>query len=357
MKVVNAGNGEVLSASAGGRVVEVSVHEGQAVRRGNILLRLDTERLDNEIAKRQRVILASEEELAELGRLEQLLAHQFASTQAKADAELAQAREEVRQAQDRQAADVRLAALERQNAEDEEAQVRQLVAREFVARDDLRKASARGREANEKLQKARLPVDTGRVQVLRRALELAARDYAVRQQELHTKRGLKQADVEALRIELANLQLEREQAVIRAPMDGIVTIGDLKVGDILERGKPVIEIAEQRGFRFEAAVPSEEVGHLQVGLPARVKLDAYDYQRYGTVAGAVVSVSPDSSVPAGQGPTTYLVKIELAGDKLGRGDFHGQVKLGMAGQVEIVTGQESLLTLLVKQLRQTISLG
>jgi hypothetical protein len=119
----------------------------------------------------------------------------------------------------------------------------------------------------------------------------------------------------------------------------------------------VVEIAEQQGFRFEALVPSEEVGYLRVGLPARIKLDAYDYQRYGTVAGTVVFISPDSSVPAGQGTATYLVKVELAADALGRGDLRGWVKLGMAGQAEIVTGQESLFVLFVKQIRQTISLG
>ena len=42
---------------------------------------------------------------------------------------------------------------------------------------------------------------------------------------------------------------------------------------------------------------------------------------------------------------------------MGRGAYRGQVKLGMAGQVEIVTGRESLLSLLVKKIRQTISLG
>ena len=357
MKVVNAGSGEALSASAGGRVIEVHVHEGQEVRRGEVLIRLDTERLDNEIAKRQRAIRAGEEELAELGRMEQLLAHQFESTRAKAEAELAQTREEVRQATDRQAADVRLAELELQTAQHEEAQVRQLVARGLVARDEQRKATARVREAQEKWEKARLPVDTGRVEVLRRALDLAAKDYAVRRQELDMKQGIKRGEVEALRIELANLELEREQAVIRAPMDGVVTTGDVKVGDILERGKPVVEIAEQQGFRFEAAVPSEEVGHLQVGMPARIKLDAYDYQRYGTVAGTVVFLSPDSGMPQGQGTATYLVRIELAGDEVGRGELRGRVKLGMAGQAEIVTGQESLLALLVKRLRQTISLG
>ena len=42
------------------------------------------------------------------------------------------------------------------------------------------------------------------------------------------------------------------------------------------------------------------------------------------------------------------MRIELAGD---------EVKLGMAGQVEIVTEQEGLLCILVKKLRKTISLG
>ena len=127
--------------------------------------------------------------------------------------------------------------------------------------------------------------------------------------------------------------------------DGVVTTGGAKVADILERGKPVVEIAAQQGFRFEGAVPSEEVGHLQVGVPARIKLDVYDYRRYGTVAGTAVFISPDSGVPTGQGTATYLVKIELEGEELARGELRGRVKLGMAGQADIVTGQESLLTL------------
>ena len=52
----------------------------------------------------------------------------------------------------------------------------------------------------------------------------------MRRQELETKRGIKQGEVAALRIELANLDLERRQAVIRAPLDGMVTVGDIKVG-------------------------------------------------------------------------------------------------------------------------------
>ena len=61
----------MLSASAGGRVIEVNVREGQEVRQGDILLRLDTERLDNEMARQRRTIQAGEDELAQLAHLEE----------------------------------------------------------------------------------------------------------------------------------------------------------------------------------------------------------------------------------------------------------------------------------------------
>ena len=89
----------------------------------------------------------------------------------------------------------------------------------------------------------------------------------------------------------------------------------------------------------------------------KIKLDAYDYQRYGTLDGTVCFVSADSGVEEEQKTVTYTVKIAVLKDEVGRGAYRGQVKLGMAGQAEIVTGRESLLSLLGKKIRQTISLG
>ena len=119
-----------------------------------------------------------------------------------------------------------------------------------------------------------------------------------------------------------------------------MTSGDVKVGDVLEAGKPVVELAQQGGFLYEAMVPSEDVGRLRLGLPARIKLDAYDYQRYGTLAGTVCFIAPDSVAPEGRHKAVFIVRIALAGDEVGRGAFRGRVKLGMAGQAEIVTARE-----------------
>jgi multidrug efflux pump subunit AcrA (membrane-fusion protein) len=184
MRVVNGGSGEVFSASVGGRVVAVHFREGEEARQGDVLIRLDTERLDNEIVKRRRALQAGEAELAELHHLETLLAQQLASTKAKSTAELTQVRDEIHQAQNRQAADVRLAEQELKNAAYEEVQSRKLAERGLVALDHLRKATARVHEAKEKLDKVRLPVEQGRIEVLRRTLDLAEREYTMRRQEL-----------------------------------------------------------------------------------------------------------------------------------------------------------------------------
>jgi multidrug efflux pump subunit AcrA (membrane-fusion protein) len=356
-KVFNPAFGEILSASAGGRVRAVHVHEGDQVRRGAVLIELDTDRIDNEIARVKRKIQVAKEELRQFVGVQEIAERLAQATHAKIQAEIAQAAEELRQARDRRNADVRLLDRQLHDSTAEEAQLRRLAHSGAASQLELIKASGQVAELRAKLDKARLPVDEGPVEVLRRNLAVADKDADVKREELAMKRGLKEGEIAAAQTELANLGLERSQATLRAPADGVVTFGDVKMGDILEAGKAVVGIAEQSGFRFEAGVSSEDVAHLRVGMPARIKLDAYDYQQYGTLAGAVCFISPDSTAAEPNRPPAYTVRIAVEGADIGRGTARGPIKLGMVGQAEIVTGRESLLSLLLKQLRQRISLG
>jgi multidrug efflux pump subunit AcrA (membrane-fusion protein) len=356
-RVFNPVRGETLSGSTGGRVVEINFREGDEVKKGDVLLRFDTERIDNEITRQRQIIQAGEEELTRLAHMGDLLARQFETARAKAEAEGEQVREEVRRTRERQAAEVRLAQAELESARDEEARLSQLVARRAAAPAELVQATARRQVAEEKLERARVPVEGGRLEVLRQALVLVEKESAVRREELAQKRASKQAEVQAARIELSNLELEQEQAVLVAPRDGVITAGEVKVGDLLEPGRPVLEIAGRRAYRFEVAVPSEEVGHLRVAMPVRIKMDAYDYQKYGTLEGTIDFISPDSRVAEGKGSAIYLVRVALDQDEVGQGPHRGKIKLGMMGQAEVITGQETILALLVKKIRQSISLG
>ena len=356
LKVFSGGRGEMLSASAGGRVVEVGFRQGDRVLQGALLIRLETRRLENEIAKQRSILRAGDEELAKLDQLEALLARQSAVAWAKAEAELVEARAKVRRDQAQRDVEIRLAQLALRIAELEEAPLRRLMAKQAVAPLELLRAAAKTHEAREQLARSRLPVNEEGVAIHQRALELAGRDDALKRAELELRRAARRSAVEAARIELANLELERKQAVIRAPIDGVVISGDVKIGDLLEPGKPVAEIAQQKGFRFEVSVPSEEVGRLRLGMPARIKLDAYDYQRYGTLDGTVCFIAPDSGQSAGPRTAEYVVRVDLKSDEVRRGRWRGRVKLGMAGRAEIVTGRESLLFLLRKHVRQSITL-
>jgi multidrug resistance efflux pump len=192
---------------------------------------------------------------------------------------------------------------------------------------------------------------------LSRTLAALEKDYRLKLAELSQKEDAKRSELDADQSSLENLELERRQAVIHAPASGVVTTGDIKTGDTLEPGKPILEIAEQSGYLFEVAVPAAEMEDIQVAMPVRIRLDAYDYQKYGTLRGTVKFIAPDSAVNQDKGAVFYLVKVEVAGDEVRLGDHSGPVKLGLTGQAEIVTGSESILSLLVRKIRRTISLG
>jgi HlyD family secretion protein len=359
------------SADLDGRVVEAPFDEGDLVRQGDLLVRLDTARIDNRIAKLERTIESSEEELAKLTSLETLLALQLGAAKEKAQAELTQAEAALVRATGQRASEIRRAESDVKTAEDRLQRARKLGDSRAVTEQELVRADMELRQAKEKLVQAQLPVDEAQVTIARRAVELVDRDFAVRRAELEARKVVKQGEAEAARRELADLELQKAEAVLRSPLDGVVVAGHVQSGDVLEPGKPVLEIAPQRGYRFEAVVPSQDIGNLRVGMPVQIKFDAYDYQKYGVLEGRVIYLSPDSRVgddanqeleaanspAAGNSPAAFLVRIELCADEVKRGELRGPVKLGLGGTAEIVTGRESVLSILLRRIRQSISLG
>jgi HlyD family secretion protein len=342
--------------SLGGKVAEVRFRQGQEVKAGDLLLRLDTERLRNEIARKRRAIKAEEDELEQADRLETLQQRQADAVMAKTEAQLAEAQEELKNARERVASDRALAESQLADALREEATVRRLAATQVAPQSDVVKAAAQRREIQQRLQRLNVPLEEGKIVVLQKALTLARQDESIRRQERAMKISLKRAEVEAARIEIANLELDLRQADLRAPLSGVVTSAEPKAGDVVEPGKPVVEIAECRGFFFEIYVASEAIGDLTAGMPVKVKVDAFDFQKYGTIDGTIEFVAPDSTPLEGRPGAVYLVRVRIDGDKVGRGDLSGEIKLGMEGQAEIVTGDETVLSLVFKKIRQSVSL-
>ncbi len=353
-----------VRSSVEGRVVAVHFEPGDRVDEGGVLLKLDTARLDNEILRATRESRAGDEEIAKIDRLVRLSSDRFAAARAKTESEITVAEQRVQRAEQQRSTEIEVAELEVAAAKKRLAALRRLTDSGSASRRGLESAELDDARARAKLAAVSLPVDRGAVEVQQRAMALLQREHAVECEKLEMQRIAVGRARDVARRLLADLELQRERAVLRAPHAGIVTRGRVAVGDVLEPGRAVVEIVPNGGFTFEVAVPTEDVAHLRVGMPAQIRLDAFDYQRYGALRGVVRFISPDSTaieaspeLPGAAVGAAYLVKIELTERQLTRGPFSGEARLGMAGHAEIVTGTESLLALLLRRISGSISLG
>src|SRR5262249_58096583 len=116
-------SGEAFSPT-GGRVAEVNYREGSFVHKGDVLIRLDTERLDKEIAKHDQAATAAAQELAQIARLEKVLPVELEAAIKKAEAELEHATQEVEQSKRQKAVELALAEETLKNASEEESKYR-----------------------------------------------------------------------------------------------------------------------------------------------------------------------------------------------------------------------------------------
>jgi adhesin transport system membrane fusion protein len=101
------------------------------------------------------------------------------------------------------------------------------------------------------------------------------------------------------------------------------------------------------------------MANIKVGLPAKVKLDAYDYAIFGTMSGVVTYVSADAlQEDSKMGPVSYYrVKIAIAERdyKANQKALEIEVRPGMTATIDIQTGKRSVLSYLTKPLTKTFS--
>lgn len=346
--------GHRVASPVGGRVMEITIREGDTVKREDLLIRLDTESLDNEINGLSQRILSGEQAMAQLRRLQDRLPKLLHATKANVEAELIQVEAETARAREMRAAEIRLAELEKRHAVEKEKRLREYVDRGAVGQLEIDLAVKEREEAEIVLARAELPLAAGQVEVLRTELGRIEEQHARDREELQIRIAAKRGEVSSARASLANLKLRQKQALLRAHTDGVITSCVLTIGDLVQPGQSVASIAQDSGLRMDVFVSSIDVGRLRVGMPARVKLDAFDYRKYGTLDGRVDFISPDSRfLPTGA--LGYLVRVALDRQDSLQEDRLARLRIGMTGLVEVVTEEERLLTLLFRKMQRKMS--
>ena len=143
----------------------------------------------------------------------------------------------------------------------------------------------------------------------------------------------------------------------RAPCEAMVhEIAPLSVGSAAREGETVMTLIPLDGRNeVEAEIRPQDISKVKLNAQARIKLDAYPFQKYGTMDGKVRTLSHDTMVrqqpPTIENPnqTYYRARITIAG-RLHRQPKNFRLIPGMVTQVEIKIGTRRVIEYVIHPL-------
>lgn len=124
--------------------------------------------------------------------------------------------------------------------------------------------------------------------------------------------------------------------VLTSPVDGTVqTVAVTTVGGVVTSAQPVVTIVpENAELIIEADVLNKDIGYVFVGQEVSVKLDTFSFQKYGTVDGKIIYVSP-SAVEDERKGLVYKIKVAIERTSFNVNGADVPISSGMSGTAEI----------------------
>jgi HlyD family secretion protein len=288
------GNGAVqairtnnLSPDEPGRIAELYIEEGDRVTKGQVIARMESDRLQAEVKQYQAMVQKAQANLAQVkagSRPEAIAAAQARVATAQATVAMAQAK------------------LKRTQSEKRRNQV--LVQQGVITVNAFEEFASQETEAQASL-----------------AAELA--QLAEQQQNLgSTQRGSRveeiaqaTASVAEAEAQLASVQIQLNKTTVRAPFAGIITRRYAETGDYVDsstaasetEGATSTSIAElASGLEIEAKVPEANIGQIKLGQPVNIQVDTYGNE---TFEGKVRLIAPRAVKE--NNVTFFRVKVAL----------------------------------------------
>jgi membrane fusion protein, adhesin transport system len=208
--------------------------------------------------------------------------------------------------------------------------------------------------------------DVSRSEVIRseRALNDAEAQLINRRNKYYQDARIELAKMEDDTNQNEQVRTQRNQqltdSVIRTPVAGIVkNVRITTQGGVLRAGDELMQIVPlDDKLIIETKVKPADIANLRPGLPAAIRFDAFDYTVYGAVDGKLVYVSADTikeDTKSGE-QTYYRVHVETAANPVkSRTGKSLDILPGMTAQVDIRTGNRTVLEYLLKPLRKTLT--
>jgi hemolysin D len=371
-EIVPAGRVKVIQAADQGVVRRILVGDGQIVEEGTALIELDGTSIKAEETRlaiqRGRVMLTVQRLRAELGESVKIGAgidlpppaietekglytantgfflETVSQLEHKLD-EASAAREVTRRQVDKLR--TRIDHLEaRLTKKREQAKVGLIPGQEVEDTEfELRAARKELAIYEEKLQETAIRITAARERIRSARVERESGLYEALAQAEHELKSIEQ--------DLVKARQRSAYQVLRAPVSGMVQqLSVHTIGAVVQRGERLLVIVPtEAGLQMDARILNKDIGFVDTDQPARVKVDAFEFTRYGHLEGRLQWVGSDAVVDEEKGPV-YPARISLASMSMQNrvGGRDAAVVPGMRATADIVVGERRLIEYFVAPL-------
>ncbi|MGI9277309.1 MAG: HlyD family type I secretion periplasmic adaptor subunit [Endozoicomonas sp.] len=165
----------------------------------------------------------------------------------------------------------------------------------------------------------------------------------VRKESLTEQEQLKR-QIDALTQELVKAEQRHKQQVLTAPIDG--TVQQLQVhtiGGVVQPAQPLMQIVPKDAkVEVEAWILNKDIGFVTEGQEAEVKIDTFNFTKYGIIDGLLKHIS-DDAVPDEKLGLRYMASVQIEKDWMQVDKRVVSLSPGMNVAVEVKIGQRRLI--------------
>ncbi len=364
-KVIPSSKTQLVQPSEPATISEILVRNGQAVKKGQLLVRLDDAQSSSELgqletensrlaARANR--LATEASGGSMGcdegtlcAEERRLSQVRRATARSRESALASAVEQRRR--DLSEGQATVAALENsvRLAGEQVNMLEPLAAKGIVPRTELITAQRDLVDTRGRLSAARQGVGRAQAAISEAQAQLNSARLDFREQAL-SERSEVNTRIAVNEETIRGAAARQQKNELRAPSDGIVNdVQITTVGGFVNAGEKIMQVVPVGDRMFvEARIRPSDIAFIKVGDPANVKVTAYDFSIFGGISGVVRQISADSIYDEVEREAYYLVVVETDRAFIERAGQKLPIVPGMICDVEIITGRKSILTYLLK---------
>ncbi len=168
----------------------------------------------------------------------------------------------------------------------------------------------------------------------------------------------KEKQITQLKASIQESSFKNARQNLVAPVDGYVhELFMHTLGGVVTPAQKVLSIVPVKTpLRVQATVANKDIGFVKVGMPVALKIDTFDFQKYGTVPGKVLQVSRDAKEDQKLGPV-YTLEIQPLKDQLTVDGKKQPLTSGLSTTAEVKVGQRRIMEFFIYPLIKHLDEG